>query len=162
MNKKQRSLTMEQLVYTYSDTIYRIAITSLKSTADAEDIVQTVLIKYMESNVAFESEEHQKAWLIRVAINECNNYYRSSWIKKVVPLMEWQAGVVQAHEINHVHKEVLSLPQKYKIPIHLHYFEGYSIKEIASILATKESTIKTWLRRGREQLKLKLTIEGEC
>lgn len=160
MKNKQRSLTIEQLVYTYSDTIYRIAITSLKSKADAEDIVQTVLIKYLESNVAFESEEHQKAWLIRVALNECNNYYRSSWIKKVVPLMEWQDGVVQAHEINHVHKEVLSLPQKYKIPIHLHYFEGYSIKEIASILATKESTIKTWLSRGREQLKVKM--EGEC
>ena len=118
-----------------------------------EEIVQTVLIKYLKQTKWFDTPEHQKAWLIRVTINECKNYYRSSWIKNIVPLQEWKDTRSTTIERNEVHKEVLPLPRKYRIPIHMHYYEGYSIKEIAEIFDTKEGTVKSWLKRGREQLR---------
>ncbi|QHQ60342.1 sigma-70 family RNA polymerase sigma factor [Anaerocolumna sedimenticola] len=138
----------------YSKMLIKLAFTYVKNIADAEDITQDVFVSLIKRGISFENEEHEKAWLIRVTINNCKNQLRSSWNKLKVPLEE---------DISYMPKEdsdvlamVLDLPSKYRTVIHLHYYENYSIKEIAVILRKKPATIGTWLARGRNLLKSKL------
>ncbi len=139
----------------YADMVKRICVVYLKNMADTEDIFQNVFIKYYKSSVHFESEEHKKAWFIRVTINECNDLIKSFFRKNSVSIDE--ISEIQT-EINfddnrYVKDAVLKLPEKYKIAIYLHYFEGYSAVEIGKILKKNVNTIYTLLARGREQLK---------
>jgi len=102
----------------------------------------------------FESDEHEKAWLIRVVINKSRNYIKRSWFAKNLPLTEDISYMPE--EQSGVFAAVMGLDQKYRMPIHLFYYEGYSIQEIADILQTNSSTVKTWLSRGKQILKKKL------
>lgn len=138
----------------YSVMLIKLAFTYVKNTADAEDITQDVFVNLMKRKEGFESEEHEKAWLLRVTINHCKNHLKSPWNKRNVPLDE---------EISYMPKEdsdvlslVLNLPSKYRTVIHLHYYENYSINEIADLLRKKPATVGTWLARGRNLLKAKL------
>ena len=138
----------------YSDMVYRIALTRTGTVENAEDIFQEVFLKYSEKMPKFENEEHQKAWLIRVTINMTKNFHNSSWNKKVVNLDE--TINFEKEEEGEVFSAVCELPQNYKTVIYLMYYEGYKVKEIASMMKTSEGTIKTWLYRAREALKEKL------
>ena len=138
----------------YSKTLIKIAFTYMKSLADAEDIVQEVYISLMRRGNGFDSEEHQKAWLIRVTINHCKNRLKSSWYRKSVPLDEEISYLPE--EESEVLSAVLSLPAKYRSVIHLYYYENYSIQEISELLRKSSGTIGTWLSRGRKLLKTKL------
>lgn len=138
----------------YSKMLIKLAFTYVKNMPDAEDITQDVFVSLMKRGYGFESEEHEKAWLLRVTINNCKNYLKSSWKKLNVPLDE---------DISYLPKEdsevlnlVLNLPDKYRAVIHLHYYENYSINEIAKLLRRKPATIGTWLDRGRKLLKSNL------
>lgn len=138
----------------YSRMLIKLAFTYVKNTADAEDIIQDVFVSLMKRGNSFESEEHEKAWLIRVTINKCKNQLKSSWNRLKVPLEE---------DISYLPKEqsevlalVLDLPKKYRTVIHLFYYENYSMNEIAKMLAKNPATIGTWLSRGRKMLKIKL------
>ncbi|MBP1755471.1 MAG: polymerase, sigma-24 subunit, subfamily [Firmicutes bacterium] len=138
----------------YSKTLIKIAFSYMKNTADAEDIVQEVYISLMRRGSGFESDEHEKAWLIRVTINKCKNRLKSAWYHKSVPLDEEISYLPE--EESEVLSEVLSLPAKYRSVIHLFYYENYSIQEISEILRKSTGTIGTWLSRGRKLLKTKL------
>ena len=138
----------------YSKMLIKLAFSYVKNMADAEDITQDVFVSLMKRGISFESKEHEKAWLIRVTINNCKNHLKSSWNRLKVPLEE---------DISYMPKEdsdvlvmVLDLPSKYRTVIHLHYYENYSINEIAGILRKKPATIGTRLARGRNLLKSKL------
>ena len=110
----------------YSDMVRRLCLIHLKNDADTEDIFQTVFLKYALSSAAFESDEHEKAWLIRVTINACKDLLKSLFHRRTVPLDEI---LEQPTEMREDHKEVLeavlSLPQKYREVVYLHYYEGY-------------------------------------
>ncbi len=138
----------------YSKTLIKIAFTYMKNLADAEDIVQEVYISLMRRGSGFDSEEHEKAWLIRVTINHCKNRLKSAWYRKSVPLDEEISYLPE--EESEVLSAVLSLPAKYRSVIHLYYYENYSMQEISEILRKSAGTVGTWLSRGRKLLKAKL------
>jgi len=141
---------------TFRNTVFGIAFNYTKSSADACDIVQNVFIKYISSKNAFNGDEHIKAWLIRVTINECKKHMISSWVSRTVSLEDQALPYEYNQEELELFEAVMSMPLKYRIPIHLHYYEGYSISEIASLLGARESTVKVRLLRARKMLKLKL------
>lgn len=150
----QKENDINKIIEKYSDMVYRIALTRTGCVENAEDIFQDVFVKFSEKNPKFENEEHEKAWFIRVTINMTKNMNNSSWNKKIITLDESIA--FETKEENDVFSVVCQLPQNYKIVIYLSYYEGYKVKEIASLMKTREGTIKTWLFRAREILKEKL------
>lgn len=147
----ERNGFLTDAVCNFSSTVARAAFAYLKNTADAEDITQEVFLTLLEKRPSFENEEHLKAWLIRVAVNKSKNALKSSWFSRTQPLYE--ALPALSAEENETLSCVLSLDEKYRIPIHLFYYEGYSIEEIAGILHLKPATVGTRLARGRARLK---------
>lgn len=141
----------------YADMIQRICFYHLKNQADTEDVFQNVFLKYMLNSQDFQNPEHEKAWLLRVAINECKDYLKSFFRRNMVPL---QAVAELEAELPDDHREVLeavlSLPKQYKDVIYLHYYEGYTASEIGAILGKKENTVYSLLSRGRGILKKEL------
>ncbi len=139
-------------------TVYRMCYMYLQNVADTEDAVQSVFLKLVHNQKTFQDSEHEKAWLITVAKNQCKNTLKNWWKACRVNLDD--IPDIPTWDNNELSKEVfsklLALPQKYKIVLYLYYFEGYATKEIASILKRNESTIRTHLQRGREQLKIDL------
>jgi RNA polymerase sigma-70 factor, ECF subfamily len=147
--------TIEQ----YSDTIFKVALSYIKDKVTAEDILQDVLIKYMTDPTDFNSDEHKKAWLIRVTINECKKFYRSLWNKRKIPLEDIYS--FNEPEKQDVFYAVMELPTKYRLIIHLYYYEGMSIIEISNALNMNENTVRSRLYRGRKILKNILEVEYE-
>jgi RNA polymerase sigma-70 factor (ECF subfamily) len=142
---------MEEIIKQNEDKMFRTALAILGGKADAEDVVQDVFIKLFEKQPHFESPEHETAWLIRATVNLCKNFLRSHWWKKTVPLLDTYPA--QTDEQQSIIETVLSLSPKYRIVIHLFYYEGYSTKEIAEITEQKESTVREQLTRARRLLK---------
>jgi len=153
-NSSELNEYIQQAVEKYSRNIIRIAFTYVKNMTDAEDILQDTFLSLMKLNPIFESEEHEKAWFIRVAINKSKDYIKKSWFVNRIPLTEDLSYLPE--EENGILEAVMKLDKKYRLPIHLFYYEGYSVDEIANLLQTKSSTIKTWLSRGRHILKKKI------
>lgn len=151
-----KELIVKQVIEKYADMVYRIALTRCGIVENAEDVFQDVFIKYSEKMPKFESEEHRKAWLIRVTINLTKNINNSAWNRKIVTLDE--NIEFETKEQQDIFSIVCSLPKDYKTVIYLSYYEGYKVKEISQILKKSEGTIKTWLFRARQMLKEK--IEG--
>ncbi len=141
----------------YADMIRRICLLHLKSNADTEDVLQNVLLKYVLYTGSFENAEHEKAWLIRLTINACKDYLKSLFRHNALPLevLSEEAACVQPEQYE-VLEAVLSLPTRYKDPIYLHYYEGYTAKEIGEILSKNENTVYSLISRGRGLLKEKL------
>lgn len=147
----------EEIVKKYFNTVYKLALAMTKHKANAEDVTQEVFLRCFRKDILFESEEHIKAWLIRVTINCSKNLFASSWFKKTVPLEE--DIKFDSPEKGDVYFAVMALPPKYRTVIHLFYYEDYKISEIAEILQESESAIKSRLSRGRDMLKIKLKGE---
>ncbi|GIP19389.1 DNA-directed RNA polymerase sigma-70 factor [Paenibacillus montaniterrae] len=143
--------SVRQAVINYSDSLIKIAFAYLKNVADAEEVAQDVFLAYLQTAPDFKSSEHEKAWLIRTAINKSKNMLKTGWFRSRTPLPDNLTYLPQ--EEYTILQAVLSLEPKYRIPIHLHYYEGYSLEEIAEILHAKPATVGTWLARGRKQLK---------
>ncbi|MBQ3110853.1 MAG: sigma-70 family RNA polymerase sigma factor [Clostridia bacterium] len=141
----------------YFDSIYRLVLCRAKNKDATDDIVQEVFYKYIKCEKEFETEEHVKAWLIRVAINASNSYFTSSWFKKTEALDENM--VFDTKEKSDVYYAVMELPQKYRTVIHLFYYEDLPVAKIAAYLGLNESTVKSQLKRGREMLAAKLKGE---
>ena len=137
----------------FTDTVYRVALHNTVNSSDAEDVVQEVFIKLLESNKAFSDGEHLKAWLIRVTVNLCRDKLRKS---NRETLVENAFVFKTGEEKPDVIEAVKSLPENYRNTIYLHYYEGYTAKEIGKILDAKENTVLSWLSRGREALRKEL------
>ena len=141
----------------YADTVRRLCMIHLKNHADTEDIFQNVFLKYVLREEPFESEEHEKAWFIRVTINACRDLLRSLLRTRTVSLeevLEQPAPIPPDHR--EVLEAVLALPTKYRQVVYLHYYEGYTAPQIAGILGKNVNTVYTLLTRSRQQLREKL------
>lgn len=154
---KERALM--EAMERHKHRVFRLAVSCLKRHADAEDILQEVFIRYYRFAPEFEDAEHEKAWLIRVTVNACISLLRSPWrrltgsIPESVPAPQPEGQWL----IDLVHK----LPPKHAMAIHLHYYEDYSVKEIAAILRVSEGTVKSRLARARKQLGYMIKKEEE-
>lgn len=148
-----------RIVDTYANTAYRIAYSYCKNKSDAEDVVQNVFLKLLQSDVQFQDEEHIRKWLIKVTANHTKNLCKSFWKKKIIPLEDFDVTPqyqFKTKETSELYGAVMELPYKYRIVVHLYYYEDYSVKEIAKILNIKETTVQTQLMRARKKLKIKL------
>jgi RNA polymerase sigma-70 factor (ECF subfamily) len=155
------ALEFEAIYHKYKLSLYQIAYTYVKNQADAEDILQDVFTKRLYHAPKFKDEEHEKRWLIRVTVNISKNYLNVFWRKKKVSMdhLELFVSSIDNYETNAILEAVLALPEKCKAPMYLHYYEGYTCKEIGEILGCKESAIKMRLKKGRELLKIDLEQE---
>lgn len=147
---------VDEVIEKYADMVYRLVFSRVKNKNDADDIFQEVFLRYIKSERDFETEEHRKAWLIRVTINCSNSFFRSSWIQKVVPMEGTESIPFESPEELGLHELLMELPVKYRIVLHLFYYEDLPINEISRILKQKPATVKTQLVRARQMLKKKL------
>ena len=153
---------MNLAVERYADTVKRLCMVHLKNTADTEDIFQTVFLKYALSSAEFESREHEKAWFIRVTINACKDLLKSFFRSRTVSLDELAELPAELDEDKrYVLEAVLSLPDKYREVVYLHYYEDYSAPEIGRILGKNVNSVYTLLNRARQQLREKLGGEAD-
>ena len=147
----------ERLTSLYLDSIYRVALNGCRNYADAEDVVQNTFLKLWNRKEDFESDEHARKWLIRVAINDCNSLWRSSWKRRTTYLDELsQEPVFSTPEKSCLYSAIMELPAKYRQIIYLYYFEDYSVKEVAQIMGISESAVQTRLLRARQKIKERL------
>ena len=149
------ALTQEQRtreVQRWGDMVYRLALARTASVPDAEDVFQEVFLRYFRHEEKFQSDEHRKAWLIRCTVNRARSLAASPWKKRTVPLDTAEEVGVE-DDYREVYSAVLSLPPKYRTVIHLHYFEGLSVAEMARMLHIAEGTVKSQLSRGRALLR---------
>ncbi len=152
---------VDEVVDKYSNMVYRLALAQMKNKQDAEDIFQDVFLRYISKPRIFESEDHRKAWLIRVTINRSRSLW-SAWFRKTEPLDDSLPAVTAAED--DLFEYLSLLPQKYRGVIHLFYYEELSVKQISEIMGAKESTVRTWLTRARSILGEKLrggSIDGQ-
>ena len=154
----------DEVIRYYSSMVYRIALTKTKSSHDADDIFQDVFLKLVMNKKPFESEEHRKAWLIRVTINCCNSHFVAPWKKNVNSLDDAMLAMIPDENSesqflenqSDVYAQILKLPQPMREVILLFYYEDMSIREISFILHTTEANVKKRLSRARQKLKLQL------
>lgn len=141
-----------QILDTYGDTILRYAYSYLHNQSDTEEVLQDTLIQFLKTRPVFESDEHEKAWLLRVAGNLCKNRLKYNSLRQTDELRE-ELIAEQREDLSFIWDAVQALPVQYREVIHLFYREGYSTREISQILGRKEATIRSDLSRGRGKLK---------
>lgn len=143
---------LEQCIRLYHSTIYRLALSYVRNTAEAEDICQEAFVKLMDYGGEFAANENRKAWLIRVTVNLSKNFLRSARFMRNVELDDNIRDTVP-EEYEELYDAVMALPIKYRSIVHLYYYEGYSVKEIADILKISASAVTTRMTRARGLLK---------
>ena len=148
------------LAQTYMDMVFRLAFSYLKNKADADDVTQNVLLSLYRTDTVFECEDNVRYWLVRVTLNECKKVWRSPWNRRVE--FEDYANTLTFEEprYSQLFQAIMALEQKYRTVIVLHYYEGYTIAEMAALLGLPQGTVGTRLRRARERLKRYLTEEA--
>lgn len=154
MNQTISAQQLEEAYDACGPAVYRLAMVYLGRHADAEDVTQEVFVRLFCRAPAFADGDHEKRWLLRVTANLCRDQLRGFWRKRVVELEDTLSAAPP--EEQDALAAVMALPEQYKLPIHLHYYEGYSVAEIAEILKLGQSAVKMRLKRGREMLKLEL------
>ena len=162
MENKQlcTAMELEEVIHEFGDMVYRLAYSYCRNKSDADDIFQEVFFKYMKTARNFDNDEHQKAWLIRVTINCSKSEIMSFWKRNTVE-MTGEIAITEPDEL-YLSEILKQLPGKYRIVIHLYYYEGYTTEEIAGFLGIKSSTIRTQLTRAREILRKMLKEDDEC
>ena len=138
---------------THGDTVYRLALCRLQNPQDAEDVYQDVFLRLFGQDAAGWDAEHTKAWLIRATLNRCADLFRFRLRRPTLPLEDVADTAVVGEEASALWEAVGRLPEKLRIPIHLHYGEGYSTGEIAALLGVPAATVRTRLHRARGKLK---------
>jgi len=145
--------SIDEIYVRHVDMLYRVCFSYMKNSTDAEDIVSDVFVKLIKRGLNFQSVEHEKAWLIRVAINLCKDNLKHWWRNK--------ANIDDYHDLESENqftqdetlKIVMQLPERYKAVIYLHYYEGYTSQEIAGILKKPRSTVLYHLHMARKLMK---------
>ena len=153
---------VQQLIERYQNSLYAAAFNTCQNQMDAEDVVQETFVQYYTSRKEFESEQHIRAWLLRVVINKARNINRTFWKKNKCSLEDYiETLTFPNSQSRDLFEEVMKLPDKYRIVIHLFYYEDYSVREIADILKLSKSNVKVRLSRGRALLLDSLKEEWE-
>ena len=147
----------DALFEAYADMVYRLAFLRTKSGSDADDIVQEVFLRAMRAKPTWNSPEHQKAWFLKVTINCSKSLLTSAWRRYTAP--ENENLLTEMQTDTEVYPYVLALPMKYRTVVHLYYYEGYQVSEIAKITGTAENTVKSHLFRARDMLREQLKGE---
>lgn len=158
MRQAETNGRAEMILTRFGDSILRYAYTYLHNMSDAEEVLQDTLVQFLKTAPEFESENHEKAWLLRVAANLSKNRIRYNKLRETDELNE-ELVAEEREDLSFVWEAVKSLPVKYREVIHLFYHEGYQTAQIAKVLGRNESTVRSDLRRGRE--KLKEVLKGE-
>lgn len=147
----------------YGDTILRAAYACCGNYSEAEDITQDVFLALHSKPQNFESDEHMKAWLLRVALNKCKNYKKSFRVSRTDNIDDVNENELKCSftpKDSEIRENIARLPKKYSSVIFLYYYEGYNVREIAEMLGKKENTVNSLLQRGRKKLKIELEREG--
>jgi len=150
----------QQLVETYADLITRVSYTYIRNIDDAQDICHDVLLKLITNNTTFESEEHERAWVVRTTINTCKNLLTSARQRLNTPLDNAPEQATASADTSDITHALAELPSEYHEVIYLHYYEGYPISLIAQLHNTTEGAITMRLHRARTQLRT--ILEGVC
>lgn len=158
MDPTQDRDSPEAVIRRYSDMVYRLAFARTGNRSDAEDLYQEVFLRYLTKAPAFTSEDHRKAWLLRVAVNCANRFHTAPWRKRTEPLSE--AMSVPAPEGEDLWEELRRLPEKDRTVLHLYYYEDMTTEEIAQMLDRNPATVRSQLLRARAKLKKLLVEEG--
>lgn len=146
--------TAGDVVRDYADTVYALALSQTHSRTDADDVFQEVFLAYARKNPKFESEEHRKAWFLRVTVNCCKKLWRYRKRHKTEPLEA--AVLLETQEESDLFGELKHLPEKYRAVLHLFYFEDMSTEKIAQALHITPGAVRTRLSRARELLRKRL------
>ena len=144
----------DRVYETYGPSLYRFCLLQMKNPADAEDVLQDVFVKRLYQAPRFKSPEHERSWLYRVALNLCRDQWRRSR-RSELPL-EAAAGVSLPLAELSLLDQVSNLPEKQRTVLHLHYYQGYSLQEIARLLGVTVPAVKMRLKRCREALRKEL------
>ncbi len=150
---------IEDVVNKYYDTVYKLAFARTRNKYDAEEVLQEVFLRYIRRKPDFMSEEHEKAWFLRVTINCSKNLFTTSSKNKSISLEDNVIGITDEEKI--LDEFLAKLPQKYLTVIHLFYFEDLKILAIANLLEMKESTVKMQLTRARRLLKEYMEVKDD-
>ncbi len=157
---KRSDIEVTDVYMRNADMVYKIAYLYMGNEADAEDILQNVFIKFIKSETYFMSVNHEKAWFITVTKNECKDVIKSVWKSRREDIKGRNEGVhidrYDEGESAEVLEYLKELKPNYRVTLYLYYYEEYKISEIAGMLSRSESTIQTWLDRGRKKLKEKM------
>lgn len=159
---EEKKAAQKETILQYSEMVYRMAYSLVKDRYDADDIYQEVFTSYIRKNPQFQSKEHEKAWFLRVTVNYCKNFWKSAWQSRTEGLIEAVRKMESPDERVQnptIIEQVKLLPEKYRIVIHLFYYEDMSVEEIGKVLKSKPSTIRTQLTRARRLLKKRLKEE---
>ncbi len=147
-------LLVDEAYEKYADRVFAAAFSICRNQADSDDIVQDTFIKYYSKDIDYIDESHIKAWLLRVAINKAKDITSSFWKKNKVTWEDYMDELeFEEPSDSSLFEAVMKLPDKYRIVIHLFYYEEYSVQEIAKMLKSREGTVKSQLNRGRKLLK---------
>ena len=158
MRQAETNGRADMILTRFGDSILRYAYTYLHNMSDAEKVLQDTLVQFLKTAPEFESENHEKAWLLRVAANLSKNRIRYNKLRETDELND-ELVAEEREDLSFVWEAVKSLPVKYREVIHLFYHEGYQTAQFAKVLGRNESTVRSDLRRGRE--KLKEVLKGE-
>ena len=164
MNKKVTDVDLERTINEYSDMLYKICYIILKNENDVKDVLQETFIKYMTKSPEFKSEDHKKAWLIKVSQNKCKEFLRFHKRHAAVPLDEVEESISVTNGMDAYTTETMSLiwnlNYKLKSVVILYYIEGYSVIEVSQMLGISESAVKKRLERARKELRMVADVEG--
>ena len=150
---EQQDSLAERLLDTYGNSILRLAYSYLHNYSDAEDILQETLIRYLQNIPQITDTVHEKAWLLKVAVNLSKNRIGYNRLRNTDELND-ELIAEEREDLSFVWEAVKSLPEKNREAIHLYYYEGYSTGQVAELLGRKESSVRSNLKRGREKLKM--------
>ncbi len=146
--------SVQELAASYQGSLFAAAFNVCKNAQDAEDVVQDTFVQYYTTKKEFESEQHIRAWLMRVAVNKAKNVNRTFWRRNKISIEDYMETLVfETPAAETLFETVMQLPEKYRIVIHLYYYEEYAVRKIAQILKLSESNVKIRLSRGRAMLK---------
>ncbi len=146
---------IENIINLYGDLLYRTGIMILGNPQDVQDVLQEVMLKVLQKMPEFHDSEHEKAWLLRVTINLCKDMLRFRFRHQYIQIDELEIEAVDTDD-RQLLQEIIQLPPRWRIVLLLHYVEGYSLKEIADILAISENAVKKRMQRAKAGLKKKL------
>lgn len=154
-------LSVDEAFRRYGDRVFSAAFSICRNREDADDVVQDTFLRYYTHDMDYMTEDHLKAWLLRVGINRAKDITASFWRRNRVSWEEYMNDLTFVQdEDRSLFQAVMRLPEKYRVVIHLHYYEEYSVEEIAALVRSRPGTVKSQLSRGRKLLKSMLTEDG--